>query len=257
MSSILYADFSCPECYVAANRADILAAAGVSVDFRAVEHQPELPVPGRRPTAADQDTLRSRFTDLRGLLLRGEELAWTMPPLIPKTEAAVSAYAEVYGSPVDDEVRRLLFDLYWREGADIGDPNVLRTPLAGAVLRSGSAADPLKQVGYAVSVNRSPITTLASRRVRTWRQEWQQLGNPALPVLLVDGATLHGAGAVRRLGKEIIYAGAQVNPDLPDPRRYPHVEVRPSLSWVSQVGGRWRNVYRPGSDLGRGRELQG
>lgn len=246
MSLILYADFSCPDCYLAAHRADSLCAAGVHVDFRAVEHRPELSVRGHRPTAAEQDALSSRFTDLSALLLRDEDLAWAMPPVIPKTEAAVSAYSEVYGSPVEAEVRRLLFDLCWREGADIGDPNVLRNPLAGPVLRSGSDADPLREAGYAVSVNRSPITTAACGRIRAWREEWQRLGSPTLPMLLVDGATLHGSDAVRRLGKEIIYAGADVNPDLPDPRRYPHVEVRPSLSWVSQIGGRWRNVYRPG-----------
>lgn len=246
MTLIMYADFHSPECFLAGRRADVLAAARVPVDFRAVEQQPELPVPGRRLSPADQDALKTRFEELTGLLLPDESLPWTMPPITPKTEAAVSAYAEIYGSPVESDVRRLLFELYWREGADIGNPNVLRSPLAGAVLRAGAHADPLRQFGYAVSVNGAPITIDACQRIRSWRAEWQDLGAPALPVLLVGGATLGGIDALRRLGKEIDYAGVEITPRLPDPRRYPHVQVRPPAAWVAQIGGRWRTVYRPG-----------
>jgi DSBA-like thioredoxin domain-containing protein len=246
MTIVVYADFTCLDCYLAARRADILAAAGVSVDFRAIEHRPRLPITGEKLSADDQDALTERFGVLQGLLLPGEQLPWTMPPIVAKSEAAVSAYAEVYGSHVESDVRRLLFELYWRERADIGNPNVLRTPLAGPVLRSGSDADPLQQTGYAVSVDRAPITIDAYRRIKGWRAEWQELGGPPLPVILTGGATLQRIEALRRLSKEIAYTGADVVPELPDPRRYPHVDVRPSRAWVSQIGGRWRNVYRSG-----------
>lgn len=246
MNVVVYADFTCPECYLASHRADALAAAGVLLDFRAVERRPELPIAGLRLSAADQDLLIARFDRLRDLLLPGERLPWSPARFTAKSEAAVSAYAEVYGSPVADEVRRLLFELYWCEGADIGSPAVLRGPLAGPVLRSGSASDSLHQTGYAVSVDRGPLTTDASRRISGWRAEWVGLGRPELPVVLVGGATLTGLDALRRLGKEIDYVGADVDPALPDPRRYPHVDVRPSAAWVSQIGGRWRNLYRPG-----------
>lgn len=249
MSLTLYADFSTLDSYLAARRADILAAVGagspgIPVDFRVVEHRPELPVRGRRLSAADQDALTARFGQLERLLLPGESLPWDMPPITPKTEAAISAYAAIYGSPVDPEVRRLLFDLYWREGNDIGDPNVLRTPLAGPVLRAGSDSHPLREIGYVVSVDRAPLTTEAHRRIRAWRAEWHDLGSPELPVLLVGGATLHGIDALRRLGKEISYTGADVAPHLPDPRRYRPERVQPSPFWTSWVGGRWRNNYR-------------
>jgi len=180
------------------------------------------------------------------LQLPGEHLPWSPPTFTPKSEASVSAYAEAYRSPAASDVRRLLFELYWREGADIGSPNVLRKPLAGPILRCGSDADPLRQIGYAVSVGRSPITTGAVRRVRAWRAEWRDLGRSELPVVCVDGATLSGIAAVRRLGKDIAGAGVKVDPDLPDPRRYPHVAGRPSATWISQIGGRWRAAYRPG-----------
>ncbi len=246
MSIVVYADFTCPECYLAARRADALAAAEIDLDFRAVQHRPHLPVTGRRLSATDQDTLTERFHRLQDLLLPRERLPWSLPSMTANTEAPVSAYAEVYGSAAAGDMRRLLFELYWREGADIGSPNVLRNPLAGPVLRADSAADPLRQIGYAVSVNRAPITTGAFLRIRAWRAQWAELGSPELPVLLVGGATLSGLDALRRLGKEIAYAGADIDPALPDPRRYPRVVGSPSAAWVSQIGGRWRNVYRPG-----------
>lgn len=244
MSLIVYADFSGPECYLAGRRCDALAEAGVPVDFRAVEHRPARPVAGMRLTAAEQDRLTDRFRMLDDLLLPGEQLPWTMPPISVKSEAAISAYAAVADTPVAAEVRRLLFELYWREGKDIGNPNALRTPLAGPVLRSGADADPLRQIGYAVSVDRGPITTDAYRRIRFWRAEWRALGEPELPVVLTEGATLHGLEAIRRLGKELAYVGADVDPDLPDPRRYAPERVQPSPFWVSWIGGRWRNNYR-------------
>ncbi len=244
MSIVVYADFTCPSCHLAAQRAGVLAAGGVPVDFRAVELHRALPIGGVRLTPADRAALAAQLASLQQLLLPGEQLPSAPPALTPNSEAAVSAYAEAYGSPVADEVRRLLFDLYWREGADIGNPNVLRAPLAGPILRAGSTAAPLHDIGYAVSVDRGPITAGAYQRVRTWRAEWRELDCPDLPVLLVGGATLCGVDALRRLGKEIRYAGAELEPVLPDPRRYPPVSGRPAPTWVSQIGGRWRTLYR-------------
>lgn len=243
---VVYADFTCPECYLAVRRADVLAAAGVPVDVRAVEHLPELPAASRRLTDADRNELTERFDALGSLLLSGETLPWSMPPVRPRSQAAVSAYAETYASPVAVEVRRLLFELYWREGADIGNPTVLRTPLAGAVLRSGITADPLWQSGYAVAMTGGPVTTAAYRRIRSWRDEWRDLGGPPLPIVLSDGATLHGIDAVRRLGKQITYAGVDLAPEVDDPRRYPSVDNRPPRGWVSEIGNRWRTSYRLG-----------
>jgi 2-hydroxychromene-2-carboxylate isomerase len=244
MTLIVYADFDSPEGYLASRRAGALVAAGVAVDWRAVQRRPAWPVTGTRIAAEEQEALARRFEELDALLLPGEPLPRVAATLAPNTEAAVSAYAEAYETVVADDVRRLLFDLYWTEGADIGNPNVLRTPLAGPMLRANAGPDSMRQAGYAVSVSRGPITTNAYRRINAWRDEWEQLGSPTLPVVLVDGATLVGADAVRRLGKEIVYRGADVNPDLENPRRYPAVEGRPSPAWVSQIGGRWRHLYK-------------
>lgn len=208
MSLIVYADASSPDCYLASGRADALAAA------------------------------------LGRLLLPGEALPFRLPALRPNTQASVSAYAEAYGTSAAGDVRRLLFTLYWQDGVNIGNPEMLRGPLAGPILRAGSTADALRESGYAVAMNRGPVTLEAYRRIRSWRAEWQGLGCPALPVVLTEGATLSGGDALRRLGKNVTYAQAAVRPSLPDPRRYPTVADRPPAGWVSETGGRWRATYR-------------
>lgn len=38
MSLIVYADFSCPDCYLTSRRADALTAAGVPIDWRRRTH---------------------------------------------------------------------------------------------------------------------------------------------------------------------------------------------------------------------------
>ncbi|HLT10579.1 MAG TPA: DsbA family protein [Micromonosporaceae bacterium] len=244
MSLVIYADFNCPWSYLASRRIDALAAAGVEADWRAVEADPRLPVTGQRLTADGRAALQQELSAVAGLLLPGEELPSRLPDLIPKTEAAVSGYAEAYGAGVGADVRRLLFAAYWLEGADIGDPNVLRTRLAGPILRGHSTADPLREAGFAVSVNRGPITTSAWRRVRAWRDEWNRLGRPALPVLLADGEPpASGEESLRRLEKELARLGAPLNPELPDPARYPAPTVRPAREWVSRVGGPWAYAW--------------
>lgn len=244
MNLIVYADFTRPDCYLASRRVDVLRAAGIAVDWRAVEHEPRLSVIARPLSAGEQDRRSGRFAELVDLLLPGEQLPWAMPTAMPRTEAAVTAYAEAFGAGVADEVRRLLVELYWLRDADIGSPAVLRTPLVGPILRGNSTSVPLRESGYAVSVDGGPITTAAHRRIRAWRAEWHQLGSPSLPVAQSGTAVLSGLDALRHLGETIVDAGAPVRPELDDPRRYPPVTDRPPATWVSQTGGRWRTTYR-------------
>lgn len=244
MTMIVYADFTSPASYLASRRVDALRAAGVTVEWRAVEVRPDLPVSGLREEA-DRARLGAELAAARNLLLPDETLPGQVPPLLAKTEAAVSAYAEAVGSGVAEEVRRLLFELYWVDGADIGNPNVLRTPLAGVFKRGRSGVDALDYAGMPVSVTRGPITTDGWRLVQAWQSGRRHLGADAVPVVLAeDGLTLHGEVAVRRLGKEMAYYGASADPELDDPRRYPEPRVHPGPTWSSWHGGRWLYHYR-------------
>lgn len=247
MSVIVYADFASPECYLASRRVDSLAAAGVPVDWRAVEEHPRQPVTGRPLDLDGQAEVEQRMAALAALLRPGEELPWTRPRLVPRTEAAVSGYAEAYGAGVADEVRRLLYAAYWVEGADIGSSEVLRRRLAGPILRGRSPSWPLREFGYAVAVSGGPITTGAWDRIHTWRDEWARLGTTALPTLVEDGGRpVTGEAALRHLGRTILRSGAVLDPDLPDPARYPPVSLRPPQTWVTRVGGPWARAWWTG-----------
>ncbi len=235
---IVYADFSDPFCHLASRRVDVLRAAGVEVDWRAVQTAPRLPVTGARD-AAQLTQLSRRSDELAGLLVAGEELSSARPGFVPNTEAAVAAYAEAYGAGVADEVRRLLFAQYWQHGIDIGNPNELRTPLAPVILRGSSSSDPLRRFGYAVSVSRGPITTAAWRRIRAWRGEWRQLGAADVPVVRRgEGPPLSGAAGLRCVANEIGRIDASLDARRPHAVAEPP-DLPPPVGWVSQVGGRW------------------
>jgi 2-hydroxychromene-2-carboxylate isomerase len=243
MTIVVYGDFGCLPCYLASRRVDALAAAGADVEWRAVEQRPGTLVAGRPLDDADRRALEAQAATIEPDLLAGEKLLWAPPRLAPRTDAAISAYAEACGAGVGRDVRGLLFAAYWIGGADLGNPEVLRNLLIGPVLRGHSAVHALREAGYCVSANRGPISTAAWRRVRAWRGEWQQLGQPELPVLADGQQTLTGVAALRRLGAEISRAPRSVPPDDLDPARYPLAPDAP-LGWVSEVGGPWKYAVR-------------
>lgn len=250
MSTItVYSDFTIPQAWLASRRVDRLRAAGVQVDWRAVEFEPGLPVTGTRLGPDERDALEARFAALERVLAHGESLPHVVPATRPRTEAAVTAVAEAYGTPAADDVRALLMALYWTEGADIGSPAALRTPLAGAFLRTGRATSSLRESGFGIGVDRGPVSTAGWERIDQWRAQWRGLGAPRDVLVLVDGATLVGPDALERLGKELdrlpeTPAGAGAPPRSGDPRRYPDVEVRPDPHWLTWVGGPWRTSHR-------------
>ena len=147
-----------------------------------------------------------------------------------------------------DDVRRLLFAAYWVQGSDIGSPEVLRRLLAGPILRGDSTSVPLREYGLAVSPSRGPITMGAHRRIRAWAEESRGVDRAVLPILVADGSLpVSGETALRRLEKELQRAGAGVDLVVPDPGRYPRVDDRPALPWVSANGGPWRHAYMVGA----------
>ena len=248
---VLYGDFSCPMCYVASQRVDALTNAGVAVQWRAVEHRPDLPVGGLRHDVNTLPAAERALGDARALLRPGEQLPAAVRALVPKTEAAVSAYAEACGAQVRDEIRRLLFSAYGEHGVDIGNPIVLHTLLASAFMRGKATSDPIRQFGYAVAVTGGPITSQAWRLLRSWRQQWQALGAPELPSLW-DGTTVKsGEHALRQLAVEVRQAPApgglleSATPRAKVGSKWrPPTTVCPPATWVSQVGDPWLRAFR-------------
>ena len=195
----IYGDFNCPYSYLASLRADVFIAAGVDVDWRAVEHARELPVMGRRLDDAGQREVAEELDSVRQLLTPAEEFAAATPSMLPNTAAANAGYAEAVGSGVGDDVRQLLFDAYWTRGVDIGSVEVLRSLLAAPIKRGHSAAFPLRESGFAVSTNRGPITTAAYRRLAAWRGAWVELATWTTPTIVADGRPQVGVDGLRWL----------------------------------------------------------
>ena len=127
---VIYGDFNCPYSYLASLRSDLFSAAGVEIDWRAVEHASSLPVMGQRLDDAGQRKIADELDSVRQLLTPEEAFAAATPSTLPNTAAANAGYAEAVGSEVGDDVRRLLFDAYWGHGTDIGSVDVLELSLA-------------------------------------------------------------------------------------------------------------------------------
>ncbi len=203
MKIAIYGDFTCPFCYLSSRRGDQLAAAGVDVRWRAVEHAPDLPLSGRALNTAQQQAMRDEWRQVLRLRMPGEVLLGYPQPMLANTQAAVAGYAEAVGAEIAGIVRHVLFSAYWIEGQDIGHPRVLRALLAEPIRSGTSPSDPLRHIGYAVTAGRGPVTCAAQHRIREWRSDWTRLGDATLPALQYDGGTVTGIAALHRLAELI------------------------------------------------------
>jgi hypothetical protein len=239
-SVVLYGDFNCPWSYLAARRARLLQASGLQVELRAVEHDPWRPGQG----ASRFEELREEMDDVCAELLPQEELPYSLAGFVPRTQAAVAAYAEAYAAGVAPRVRDVLYESFWMNGVDIGDPKVLRTLLVDAIRSGSSPSEQLRDWGLAVDVNGGPVSTTAWRLVRDWRSEWHRDDNQVVPIVRAADTTIVGVAAVRWLGEQLLERGG-VDPDvqLDGPPVPIDTDLAP-LSWVSQHGNRWLRAYR-------------
>jgi hypothetical protein len=232
---IVHGDFDCPWSYLAFRRAAVLAAAGVDIDWRAVEREPR---PHGRPDGFE--ALQEEMDRVVGSLLAGERLPYDLAGFVPRTGATVAAYAESYAAGVAGPVRAVVFESFWMHGVDIGDAKVLRTLLVDELRSSASPSEAVRDWGYGVDVTGGPISTSAWRLVGRWATEWRDSGREVTPVVKVPGARpLHGVEAVAWLGAQITARGLVPEPP---PRRVaapPATRDLPGLGWITEQGGRW------------------
>ena len=178
MQLVIYGDFNCPFSALASSRAERLVQAGAArVDWRAVEHDPDIPLGGEPVPDSIDDELDRELEQVRGLLQAGERFQLRRPRVRSNTRAAVEHYA---GSDPRrrEAVRAALFQRYWMDGDDLGDDRLL-TEVAGA--------------------ERAPET--ADR----WHGEWLGLGRPIVPMMrLPDGYVSRGLGALTRLAEVLV-----------------------------------------------------
>jgi hypothetical protein len=171
---VIYGDFNCPFSALASSRADRLERAGTAtVEWRAVEHDPDIPRPGIAVIDDVASEVDREIDQVRGLVGPDEPFELHRPAVRSNTHAAVAAYAATEPSR-RSTLRAALFDACWRRGETL-DASVL----------AGLGCEP------------SPSS---SELVATWRDEWLGTGRPIVPLMVLpDGYVSRGLGALARL----------------------------------------------------------
>ena len=186
---IVYGDFNCPFSALASIRAGNLERRGrARVDWRAVEHAPEIPTTGNEVIGDLRSELQRELDQIRDLLTTEESDRLALPTVQSNTEQATAAYA---AAPKSDRpiLRARLFAAYWHEGADLADTTTLA--------RLGGPR------------------TNESTAVR-WRLEWLALTKPIVPVMLMpDGYVSRGFGALARLAQLSVTDPADLGGESP------------------------------------------
>jgi hypothetical protein len=210
MALIVYGDFNCPYSYLASQRVDTLARLGIAeVEWRAVEHDPGLPLTGCR-SDTDAERWAAELAEVASLALPGEEVPGSPPALISNTAAAVAAYAEAVSDGVQDELRRSLFRAIWAEGRHLSGaaevrrlvsavmaPSVPVLPhLASPDLPRPSLTEPdpdrvVRLQGGTIAPDGGPLTSVGYQRIRQWRRQWQSLPGQVVPALTAPGGGVH------------------------------------------------------------------
>jgi 2-hydroxychromene-2-carboxylate isomerase len=228
---MIYGDFNCPYSYLASQRADRLREAGVTVDWRAVEHDRRLPVTGL-PSGGEQASWDGELAEVASLALTGEQVPAGPPALISNTEAAVAAYAEAVSDGLDSELRDSLFRAIWAQGLNLGSPYEVRRIVTGlmwpqedaavhlaspefpsVLLRDTDMNRVVRRSGGTIAQNGVPLTTTGWRRVRQWRQEWLALPSQVIPAVIgSDHIVRSGVEGLRYLARLEDTAGLTASP---------------------------------------------
>ncbi|MEU5992614.1 DsbA family protein [Spirillospora sp. NPDC047418] len=218
MAYVVYGDFNCPYSYLASLRVDEVVRRGASgIEWRAVEHDPRLPLTGS-PSGAAADEWARELREIAGVARPAERVPDAPPAVVSNTGAAVAAYAEALTDGLADEVRRALFRAIWVEGRHVSSPYEIRRIVAELMyprtlpdghrygpdlpmpVDAGRVADGTeRRFGATVSVLGGPLTVAGQRRVERWRAEWRTL-TPVVPaVVCPDGVVLPGLDGLTRL----------------------------------------------------------
>ena len=238
---IIYGDFNCPYCYLANQRAELLGRAGIAVDWRAVEHDPRLPLTGGR-SGSDLAAWDRELADVASLALSGEHVPHSPPAVITNTKAAVAAYAEAVSDGVAVELRRRLFAAIWARGLRLSSAYEVRRLVTAVMwpqeaitsrlaspefpsllIRDPDLARIMRRSGGTIAPDGGPLTETGWQRIRQWREEWLKLPGQVIPAVVgPDKAVRSGASGLGYLADllqvPLSRAGRDSSPDRDRPR---------------------------------------
>lgn len=242
MTLTVSGDFTDPLSWIASRRVDALLLAGCDVEWRAVRGRPSLTVTATPlgPDGEAQFTAATEWLQQEGL--PGEPLLGSAPRIAPCSAPPVSAFAEGVAAGIPDHVRHRLFEHYWVEHQDIGNPDVLRRLLTVAFLHARSASDVVAEYGYAVAISGGPITTPAWLLVRDWQDDVARHPGTTLPLLTDGETTTNGYAALARLGELVTAAGADFSHEWSTP--LPEMPIAARRLSIERPGRRpmWRDA---------------
>ena len=173
MTVRLFTDLNCPFCYATEFRLDQLGL-GDRVEWRGVEHEPDLPVP---MDVDDEEIRRDVGDEVESVQSRAPEVPIALPP--GKANTAPGLLAVAAALRIDAErgaaFRRDVYRAFWVEGRDISSSEVL-DEIAGS-----HDLAPL-------DTRREDDVTVAS-----WRLEWERSPLRGVPLLVRDdGESVYG-----------------------------------------------------------------
>jgi predicted DsbA family dithiol-disulfide isomerase len=173
MAVVLYTDLNCPFCYATEQRLGALDAHDL-VEWRGVEHEPDLPV----PMLTDDEELGAELADeVAQVRSRAPEVDIEQPPGKSNTAYALefAAAAERLDPTRGREVRHAIYRAFWAQGLDISDPGVLA------------------EIGREHGLPAVEVRPEDKLRVTTWRLDWERSPLRGVPLLVrSDGEVLYG-----------------------------------------------------------------
>ena len=180
MRAVLYTDLNCPFCYATERR---LGALGVEheVEWRGIEHEPDLPVP---MLVGDEDLLAELTEEVTSVRERAPEVEIRLPPGKPNTAQAVRVAAAAHRVDPDRgrDFRQAVYRAFWTEGSDIS--------------RSGV----LDEIAHEHGLAELDVLPADELLVTSWRLDWERSPLRGVPLLIrEDGEVLYGLKDVETL----------------------------------------------------------
>ena len=173
MAVRLFTDLNCPFCYATEVRLEALGL-GDRVEWRGVEHEPDLPVP---MDVEDEDITRDLDDEVTSVSSRAPEVPITLPP--GKANTAPGLLATAAALRIDPArgaaFRRAVYRAFWVDGRDI------------------SSAEVLDEIARDHGLPRLDTRREDDVTVASWRLEWERSPLRGVPLLARDdGELLYG-----------------------------------------------------------------
>ena len=176
----LFTDLNCPFCYATEQRLERLGVID-RVDWRGIEHEPDLPV----PADTDDPEISAEVADeVASVRSRAPEVPIELPPGKANTSAGLlAAAAAIRIDPARGTAfRQAVYRAFWCDGSDVSDPAVL---------------DELAREHCLPPLRPRPEDTLT---VASWRLEWERSPLRGVPLLVrEDGETIYGLKDIETL----------------------------------------------------------